>query len=353
MVEDRLRLSVVIPTFNGLAWLRRCLPRVLRYAPSGTEVIVVDDGSDDGTARWIRSSGHAVRYIRRRTNGGFCAAVNDGILAARAPLVETLNNDALVTPGWADRPLELLSDPDVGAVAPLVLQLDRLGIVDSAGDGWHICGRAYSRFNNEPSMGDVLSGAEVFGVSACAAFYRREALLRAGLFPLRFGAYYDDVDLSFRMRYLGYRLLYCPQSVVLHAVHASYGALTGSRLRRLARNEEWTFWRNTPRSLLPLALPMHVAYVFFHALSMAARPRQAWAYLIGRLEALKEWGEVAEARARLPVRVPRAELAGRLKVDCSVLSFLEHVVRAAWRRAARPRVASRGAEHGYQRRQAA
>lgn len=332
MAHESLRLSVVIPTFNGLHWLRRSLPRVLVYAPRGTEVIIVDDGSDDGTEQWIRQSGWPVRYIRRSSNGGFCAAINDGILAARAPVVETLNNDALVTPGWTIEPLGLFRDRSVGAVAPLVLQMARLSRVDSAGDGWHLCGRAFSRFNRCETGDGVLEPAEVFGVSACAGFFRREAVLKAGLFPTSYVAYYDDVDLSFRLRYAGYRCLYCPGSVVVHAVHGSYGQITASTLRRMARNEELTFWSNTPRSVLPLAIPLHVLYVLLQSLTHIRRPDRFVAYWSGRLDVLRWREEVKERRAQLPRSLSVHDLAERLKVDASVRSFLKHLVAAAARR---------------------
>lgn len=332
MAGHSYRLSVVIPSFNGLHWLQRCIPRVLAYAPEGTEVIVVDDGSDDGTDRWLRNSGYPVRYIRRRQNGGFCAAVNDGLLAARAPVVETLNNDALVTPGWALVPLQLFQDPSIGAVAPLVLDLSRLSRIDSAGDAWHLCGRAYSRYNGMEVGDVVLRTEEVFGVSASAGFFRREAVRKAGFFPLEYGAYYDDVDLSFRLRYNGYRCVFCPESIVLHAVHGSYGGITPASLRRLARNEELTFWRNTPRAALPLAIPLHAVYAVVQGLKHVSRPRLVLASLTGRLDALLMWGEIQKRRSHISPRITVGDFRQSFLVDTSVRSFLRYLSGALRRR---------------------
>ncbi len=327
-------LSIVIPTYNGLQWLQRSLPRVLAYAPAEAEVIVVDDASTDGTISWL-ARWKRVRVIRRRCNGGFCAAVNDGIRAARGEIVQTLNNDVLVTPGWTRQPMKLLRDPSVAAVAPLVLDLNQPDRIDSAGDGWHLCGRAYSRGNRQ-LVGTVwLAGTEeVFGASASAAFYRRSVLEEVGSFPAEFGAYYDDIDLAFRIRHAGYRALFCSSSVVYHAVHGSYGGrLDPERVRRLARNEEFVFWRCTPRGVLPLALPMHVVYVLLHAGLLWFEGRPAGAYLKGRL--LDAWAvrrELWQAREGLPRRMTVASLRRRYQVETSWGSLFRVVYEAARRR---------------------
>ncbi len=329
---SRPRLSIVIPTYNGLYWLKQSLPLVLAYAPPQTEIIVVDDASSDGTTEWLRRF-ERVRVVRRRRNGGFCAAVNDGIVAARGEVVETLNNDAFVTPGWAEKPLKLFDDPSVAAVAPLVLNLYKPDQIDSAGDGWHLCGRAYGHGNRCRLQPRSRQSGEVFGVSASAGFFRRKVLLSVGLFPVEFGAYYDDIDLAFRIRYAGYRALYCAESRVYHAVHASYGSQRDpARVRQLARNEELVFWRNTPRAALPLALPMHLAYVLLHAALMWLDGRPGMAYLLGRLDAWGARRELARIRSALPRRLTVHRLAARHRVETSARELAAIVLRAARRR---------------------
>ena len=325
--------SIVIPTYNGLRWLRRTLPRLLAYAPEDSEVIVVDDASTDGTMLWLRNFGRRVRVVRRQQNGGFCAAINEGILAARGTVVETLNNDVFVTPGWWRPALEQFEDTAVAAVAPLVLQFGTQTTVDSAGDGWHLCGRAFSHGNRRSLQPKLLRPREVFGVSASAGFFRRSAVLKVGLFPTEFGAYYDDIDLAFRLRHMGYKLLYCPQSVVRHAIHGSYGAArSAERVRQLARNEELVFWRCTPRAALPLAIAQHIVYVLAHAALLWIERRQGWAYLWGRLEALCHWNNIARARRSLPRRVTVRELSERYGVDTCWSGLVATVLGALRRR---------------------
>src|SRR5262249_6418698 len=160
----------------------------------------VDDASTDGTVEWLRATHPDVQLIQLPRNHGFCRTINAGLRAAKAPIIETLNNDTVVTSGWADAAMSLFADPTVGSVAPLVFLLREYGLVDSAGDEYQISGWAMNRGHRRRLDPSLLHVTEVFGASACAAFYRREALLRAGLFPEHFRAYYDDVDLAFRLR---------------------------------------------------------------------------------------------------------------------------------------------------------
>src|SRR5688572_27979833 len=99
---SRPRLSIVIPTYNRRALLAECVEVVERHRPADAEVIVVDDASTDGTAAFVRETHPSVHVIELPANVGFCAAVNAGIRAARAPVVETLNNDVVVSAGWAE-----------------------------------------------------------------------------------------------------------------------------------------------------------------------------------------------------------------------------------------------------------
>jgi GT2 family glycosyltransferase len=275
--------SVVIPSHSRPDLLRLCLASLARFAPPGTEVIVVDDGSRGGCVSRAAEEFVGVKVVRRARAGGFCAAANAGIAAATAPVVELLNDDAEVTEGWAEAALAWFADPPVAAVAPLVLQNDpaRLArglppLIDSAGDEYDPGGFARKRGHGSElavrseGLGvgsqatsprpSPLTPHPVWGASACAAFYRRETLLAAGGFPEHFGAYFEDVDLSFRLRRLGCEIVYEPRAVVWHRVSSSYGRRPSRRtLERQSCNEERVFWRNLRGRRLARALPRHAA----------------------------------------------------------------------------------------------
>jgi len=294
-------LSIIIPSHNHPDLLHACLTSVRRHAPGGTEILVVDDGSPAGAVSGVVSAYPQVRCLRHVRRRGFCAAANAGIEAATAPVVELLNDDTEVEAGWAEAALAHFDDPAVAAVAPLVLRWTgrpEAMVIDSAGDRYFRGGVAGKRGHGAPLGPDYLHSCRVFGASASSAFYRRDVLRRVGAFTERFRAYFEDVDLSFRLHRAGGEVVFEPASRVRHRVSASYGRPRRRLLEQQSRNEELVFWRNLPLGALARALPLHLAV-------LAAKARRRWhegrlvPFLAGRLSVLAELPEIVRHRRRL------------------------------------------------------
>lgn len=245
-------LSIVIPSHRRADLLRLCLASVVRHAPDGTEILVVDDGSHDAAISLTALDFPNVRTIRHPRSKGFCVAANAGIRAARSAIIELLNDDTQVASGWADAALKCFADPCIGAVAPLVLQgtpEDSRRIIDSAGDGYDPGGFAFKRGRGELLKAEHLEPRDVDAASGSSVFLRRSALLQTGLLPESFSAYFEDVDLSLRLNAAGYRIRYEPASVVWHRVGGSYGKRSRRLLEQQSCNEERLFWRNRQNGL--------------------------------------------------------------------------------------------------------
>ena len=280
-------LSIVIPSHNRPDLLRTCLHSVRRNAPARVQVIVVDDGSRDRLVSATADEFTGVTVLRHERPLGFAAAANLGIAAATGAAIELLNDDTEVEPGWADAALARFADPTVGAVAPLVLQGPPgpgVPIIDSAGDEYDLGGFARKRGHAKPLTNRFRESCEVFGASASSAFYRADVIRAAGGFPADFGAYFEDVDLAWRIRRAGFRCVYEPASVVWHRVGSSY------RQRRTliegqSRNEERVYWRNAPG--VWRWLPRHVAVLAAKAVRRA-REGTLIPWSIGRLRAFTE-----------------------------------------------------------------
>lgn len=271
-----------------------------RYAPAETELVIVDDASPAGCVTAVAAEFASVRLVRLARPGGFCAAANAGLHAARGDIVELLNDDTEVTAGWATAALACFADPRVAAVAPLVLRWPggTDPVIDSAGDRYYLGGVAGKRGHGERLGVSQWPAGRVFGASASSAFYRRAALLSVGAFPESFGAYFEDVDLSFRLNQAGYTIQFEPAARVLHHVSASYGKPSRRLLERQSRNEERVFWRNVPRGALLRALPRHLAV-------LAGKTWRRWRegtltpFVVGRLRVLGELPELLRHRRRL------------------------------------------------------
>jgi GT2 family glycosyltransferase len=295
---DLRTLSIVIPTYNGLDHLKRLLPTVRRHAPPFTQTIIVDDASTDGTRRWLRRQHPWVELIALAANTGFCGAVNAGVARAKGEVVELLNNDTEVCPGWAEAALAHFADPAVGSVAPLVLFLDQPEVIESAGQEYHLCGWGKNRGYGQKLQSPFLVPQEVFGPSGSSGFYRRSALCRTGTMLPEYGAYYEDVDLSFRLRWAGYRCQYEPASRVLHKESASYSRQRERVAWLLARNEELVYWINLRSEDLLLGIIPHLGFLAVRALRQTWQG-QAKVFFSAKWDALRRWHWVIERRREL------------------------------------------------------
>ena len=271
------RVSVVIPNYNGAAWLPNCLDGLAGQEYRDFEVILVDDGSIDHSVALVRDRYPDVRLIALDENTGFATAVNRGIAAARGEYVALLNNDTVPKRGWLAALVRLVdeSPPEVGAIASKMLRLDDPDRVDDAGDALSWTGDARKEGHGQPAA-DFTKEREVFSVCAGAALYRQTFLKALGGFDERFFAYLEDVDLGLRGRLLGYRYLFEPDAWVLHRGQGS--GLSRSRyVRLITRNRLMLFLKNVPLSLLVRRLPR----ILRGQLHFFIAYRKPWQSLVG------------------------------------------------------------------------
>lgn len=251
---------IIIANWNGRAYLERCLEAIFNQCGTHYHVVVVDNGSTDGSEEWIAQHYPQVETIALPNNAGFAVANNIGIAATSSRYVVTLNNDTEVDPNWLEALIDAAeSDPSIGTCAPLVLLDSKPSIIDSAGIEVGRLGFAWQRGRGEPAAGKYQSACDVFGPSAAAALYRRTMLERIGLFDEDFESYYEDVDLAWRAQRIGWQCRYVPEARVMH-IHSATGDRDPERkYRLLTRNRWWTIVMNYPTPRLWFMLPFIVA----------------------------------------------------------------------------------------------
>ena len=304
-------VSVLIVNYNSGGDLGRCLAALTAQTMRDFEVVLVDNGSTDGSLdQALAESGlPRLRLIRAGENLGFAAGNNRAAATAQAPLLALLNPDAFAAPDW----LAVLLDaagrhPDVamfGSTQLVDADPDRL---DGAGDVYHISGLVWR------GAGDVRpealpAEADAFCPCAAAALYRRDAFVEAGGFDERFFCYCEDVDLGFRLRLAGQRALQIKAAQVRHKGSATTGRYSPFAAYHGTRNRLWVFAKCMPLPLLALLWPLHLAVTAL-VLVRAARRGIARPVLRGFTDGIAGLGPVLSARRSVQAR--RTVPLGRL-----------------------------------------
>jgi len=246
-------ISVIVVNWNRRALLEACLRSLEQPQGAPFEIIVVDNGSSDGSAEWLENATFPfpLQLIRNQENRGFCAANNQGIQRARGEFVALLNNDAEAGPGWLAALREAFDQgADVGMAASKVLVWEDPRMIDKAGHLIWPDGQNRGRGSGEIDQGQYDAVQEVLWPDGCAAMYRKSMLDRIGGFDEDFFAYADDAELGLRARIAGWRCLYMPGAVVRHHRGATLGRQASLRLRLIERNRVLLAAKLFPGSLL-------------------------------------------------------------------------------------------------------
>jgi len=308
------RFSVIVLNYNGRAWLEPCLGALTTQsgAPS-FEVLLVDNGSSDGSIGFAASRFPSLRIVDNERNLGFAAGNNAAARAARGEILVFLNNDTVPASDWLARlNFAMLDLPGRALVTSRLVFLDRPETIDSAGDGYLRAGGAFKRGHGADAAAYAAS-CEVFGACGAAFAIERQLFERLGGFDDDFFMVYEDVDLSYRARLAGHTCWYAADAVVRHAGSATLGTMSSAAVFHGQRNLEWTFIKNTPRRLLWRTLPLHLLYSAAGVFHYIARG-QGLAALKGKAAALAGLPRVLAKRRAVQdaCRVDRAAIERQL-----------------------------------------
>lgn len=259
-----VRVSVIIVNWNGRAHLPGCLDSLAAQTFRAFEVILVDNGSTDGSLSYVREHHPWVVLVGLPENRGFAAGNNAGLAVADGDYIVTLNNDTQADPGWLAE-LVTVADahPDVGMVASRICSFDDHDLIDSL--GVRICRDGMSRGAFRRQRFSALSVGRVEEIlipSACVGLYRRKMLDEIGFFDEDFFAYCEDTDLGLRGLLAGWGALLARDAVAYHKYSSTVGTFSPLKLYLVERNHYWAVLKSCPPSFL-LFVPLYtfVRYV--------------------------------------------------------------------------------------------
>lgn len=261
------KVTIIIPNYNGLAFMEPCMEALKHQNFKGFSVLVVDNGSTDGSREWLEK--HEIPAVFLEKNTGFSGAVNAGIRQAKTPYVILLNNDTQADPDYVGELVKAIERrPKVFSVSSRMLQLNRPDLIDDAGDMYSVLGWAYQRGVGQPSA-RYNKPCRVFAACAGAAIYRRQVFEEIGYFDETHFAYLEDIDVGYRARIRGYDNIYWPAAKILHVGSGTSGSKYNSfKVRLAARNNIYLNYKNMPvlqllLNLLPITAGVCLKYWFF------------------------------------------------------------------------------------------
>jgi len=326
-------VSVIIPNYNGMAYLEGVLSSLEQQAFQNFETILVDNGSSDGSVAFVMGNFPWVHIVELPDNFGFSRAVNEGIYASRTPYVLLLNNDTEVDKNFVGEMLAAIKrhKKAFSCSARMICYHDR-DKLDDAGNYYSALGWAYARGKGKDIHSFEKEG-RIFASCAGAAIYRKKVFEKIGYFDEEHFAYLEDIDVGYRARIAGYDNIYCPAALVWHVGSGTSGSKYNSfKVKLAARNNVYLNYKNMPClqliiNAIPIAAGIFVKYSFFRKLGFGK----------DYLEGLKEGIRTAKKCKKVAYRPERLKNYLAIELELLAGTFLyvyEFAVRQIEKKAA-------------------
>lgn len=259
MINSPASVTVIIVNWNSGDLLAECIRHLNSQSVKPETILVIDNASSDGSVEKAEASGTLIT-LRMKENLGFAAGNNRGLAESKTEFVALLNADAYAEPDWLENLLSAARlHQGVSAFGSKQLCQSNPDILDGVGDRYHISGLIWREGHGHAVKANDIIPREIFSPCACAALYRRQALLDIGGFDEDYFCYAEDVDLGFRLRLAGHKAMYVPDAVVHHVGSATTGGQHSDfSVYHGHRNLVWTFVKNVPGMLFWVLLPVHL-----------------------------------------------------------------------------------------------
>jgi GT2 family glycosyltransferase len=352
----RAGVSLIVVNLNGLEHLPALFDSIrdLRFPQGSIEIVLVDNGSTDGSVRWVKEKCPHARIIENERNEGFASACNRGASNAEGEWLAFVNNDMRLDPDWLDRMFQAIeeSGEETVCAGSRILSWDGTHI-DFIGGLLTFYGHSFQKNFDQPVRDVTVSDRPAKTLFACggAMLIRKDVFAEAGGFDDDYFAYFEDVDLGWRLWILGYEVVFAPSAVAYHKRFGTLGRYGGSRhLFLCERNALFTIYKNYSdenlRRVLPAAMILLIHRVLLHttaaSLDFSVKPdvesdkpdsldnSPQGSRLVRALSMLGEAGiDETIKRARLSSALGRMRKSGMYPISeegLSILSALPHLV---------------------------
>jgi GT2 family glycosyltransferase len=263
-------VSTIVLNWNGKEVIFHCIDSLLAQTYRAKEIILVDNGSVDGSLPMIRQKyGAAIVVIENGENLGFAEGCNVGIRASQGEFIALLNSDATVEKNWMEEMVHGLQKAGVHEGEKIGMAAGKIYFsgddkrIENTGHVIYKDGLGRGRGRLEIDRGQYDHEDRVFCPNGCAALFRRSMMEEIGMFDKAFFAYADDIDVGFRGRLMGYKCAYIPSAIAYHRLSASFGMLSPLKAFLVERNRLWVLIKCFPLNYIMLS-PFYTAVRYFY-----------------------------------------------------------------------------------------
>jgi len=280
METQKIKTAVVVLNWNGKSWLEKFLPTLVKHSQEAT-VFVADNASTDDSVDFVRKNFPTVNIIINATNGGYAKGYNDALKQIDAKYFVLINSDIEVTEGWLSPIVDLMdSDKDIAACQPKLLDYKKRNTFEYAGAsggfidnlGYPFCrGRIFDDL--EQDKGQYNDAIEVFWATGACLFVRASHFNEIGGLDEDFFAHQEEIDLCWRLKNKGYRIMVQPKSVVYHVGGGTLNAGSPFKTHLNFRNNLFMLFKNLPTSALFTAIPTRLVLDGVAALTFLSKEK--------------------------------------------------------------------------------
>jgi GT2 family glycosyltransferase len=252
------KVAVVILNWNGRKFLKKFLPSVIKYSQDNCDIIIADNASTDSSIEFLHETYPQIRIIQNLINGGFAKGYNDAFKKVEAEYYVLLNSDIEVTSNWINPVIELMDkDPTIAACQPKLRSYDHPemfeyavaagGFIDKY--AYPFCrGRLFQTIEKDVGQYDDIT--EIFWATGACMFVRANLYHKFGGLDEDFFAHMEEIDFCWRLKNAGYKIMYCPQSIVYHVGGGTLPKVSSHKTYLNMRNNITMLYKNLPNRLL-------------------------------------------------------------------------------------------------------
>lgn len=290
--------TFIIVNYNGAQFIGSCIESIYKQEFKDSEIVVVDNGSHDGSVDLIKKKYSDVKLVELDQNKGFTGGNNAGLKIARGKYIALVNNDVVLDKFWLKHMVEgIETSPDIGFCSSKII-ISGTDRIDSIGDKFTTAftGTKVGEYEVETKFDKVM---DMNGVCAAAALYKRSMIDHIGFFNEMFFLNHEDTDLNMRAWLAGYKCRFVPEAIAYHDVNRTIGEYSGLSVYYFSRNSLWAWLINTPSYFIVRNSIQRFIYELISAFYYCMIKMRTKYYIKGKIDALFKLKVVLNRRSHV------------------------------------------------------